>query len=112
MDVLERLKVELNNKEYYSDEVLAVYLGENDLFDSNPYDKATMQKQLLQTVRDIFESLANNIDLFRSVETEFATTGDAYRWIEKRIEGLEKRILSIADADGEKTSCFNFMYHS
>lgn len=107
---IERLKIELNNKEYYADDVLTMYLSENNLTSTDDYLKATMQKSLLQTVYDIMESLANNIDLFRSVETEFATTGEAYNYLQKRLEDIERRILTIPDSSGAKDSCFNFMY--
>ena len=107
---IERLKIELNNKDYYSDDVLTMYLSENNLTSTDTYAKGTMQKQLLQTVYDIMESLANNIDLFRSVETEFSTTGEAYNYLQKRLEDIERRILSIPDSSGTKDSCFNYMY--
>lgn len=107
---LERLKIELNNKNYYSDEILTMYLDENTLTATATYAKATMQKELLQTVYDIMESLANNIDLFRSVETEFATTNEAYNYLQQRLEDVERRILTIPDSSGTKESCFNFMY--
>ncbi len=108
---LDRLKIELSNKQYYEDTVLIMYLAENDLIDTGIYIKDTMQKQLLQTVYDIMQSLANNIDLFRSVETEFTTTGQAYQYLEKRMNDIEKRMLTIPDTNGVKDSCFNFMYH-
>lgn len=66
--VLNRLKMELNNKDYYPDDILSIYLTENNLDGTAAYVKTTMQKQLLQTVYDVLNSLANNIDLFRSVE--------------------------------------------
>lgn len=109
--VLERLKIELNNKAYYDDSTLSLYLDENGLDATTTYSKATMQKQLLQAVYDILQSLANNIDLFRSVETEFATTGEAYAYLQKRLDDVEKRILTIPDNSGVTESQFNFMYH-
>lgn len=108
--VLERLKIELNNKEYYSDDVLSMYLEENNLSPTLLYEKSTMQKQLLQTVYDILQSLSNNIDLFRSVTTEFATTSQAYKYLQQRMNDIEVRILAIPDGT-EKTSAFNFIYH-
>lgn len=110
MTNLDRLKVELNNKAYYTDEVLTMYLSENGLNATDTYAKATMQKELLQTVYDIMESLANNIDLFRSVETEFSTTSEAYKFLQARLTDIERRILSIPDSTGAKDSWFNFMY--
>lgn len=106
---LDRLKIELNNKEYYSDDVLAMYLDENSLTSTDTY-ATTMKKQLLQTVYDILQSLSNNIDLFRSVETEFSTVGDAYKYLKQRMDDLEVRILAIPDSTGAKTSVFNYMF--
>lgn len=107
--VLDRLKIELNNKEYYSDDVLALYLDENSLTSTDTY-ATTMKKQLLQTVYDILQSLSNNVDLFRSVETEFSTVGEAYQYLKKRMDDLEVRILAIPDSTGAKTSVFNYMF--
>lgn len=112
INVLERLKLEINNRQYYSDNVLAIYLDENELDSTTNYNKTTMQKKLLQTVYDILQSLSNNIDLFRSVETEFATTGQAYNYLRKRMDDVEKRIMSIPDSEGNKDSSVNFLFIS
>ena len=107
---LNRLKIELNDKDYYTDDVLSMYLDENGLTATATYQKATMQKQLLQTVYDILQSLCNNVDLFRSVETEFATTGEAYQYLKQRMEDIQVRILSIPDSTVTKNSAINFLF--
>lgn len=111
---IERLKIELNNKPYYTDAVLAMYLSENGLDTTSIYNKDTMQKKLLQTVYEILQSLSNNLDLFRSIETEFATTSQAYTHLDKRMLNLQKRIMAIPDAPNSDNSkgCISFMYHS
>ncbi|MFU0833764.1 MAG: Phage protein [Oscillospiraceae bacterium] len=109
--VLDRLKMELNNKNYYPDDTLLIYLSENSLDGTATYNKTTMQKKLYQTVYDVLDSLANNLDLFRSIETEFATTGQAYTYLQKRLDALQSKILSIPDAAGTTDSQFNFMFH-
>lgn len=109
--VLERLKIELNYKEYYSDEDFEIFLRENGLEGSDFYDKSRMQRQLLMSVLDVFEALCNDLDLYRRVVTEFATTSDAYASLQKRIYDLERRINSIVDPT-EKISVFTQMYHS
>ncbi len=76
MTVLERLKLELNNKEYLTDTEYSQFLKEND-FDvviMPEYDKTTMQKALLYTVIDVLEVVSNDVDLMRRVETEFTNT--------------------------------------
>lgn len=110
--VLDRLKMELNNKDYYSDDGLTVYLEENNLTATDNYDSTTMKKQLYQSVYDILESLANNIDLFRSVQTEFSTTSQAYKYLQQRLDDIQNKILSIPDANGEEDSMFTFMYNN
>ena len=111
INTLERLKIELNEKPYYDDPTYEVYLEENDLDPTDTYDKSTMQKQFYQTVYDILSSLSNNIDLFRDIETEFATTGEAYSALEKRLKALEKRIESIPDSnDSDDNSSIHYLF--
>lgn len=112
--VLNRLKLELNNKDYYPDDTLSIYLDENNLVSTATYDKKTMRKQLYQTVYDVLNSLANNIDLFHSVETEFTTTSEAYKYLQERLNDIQAKIISIPDdtTDNESESNFNFMFHN
>ncbi len=95
---LARLQIELNNKLYYESSVYEMYLRENGLEPNATYNKNTDYKKLLQTVRDILESLTNDIDLFRTVETEFATTSQAYQYLERRLNNLDKKILALSDS--------------
>ncbi len=44
MTVLERLKLELSNKEYFTDQEYTTFLQENNLTATDNYDKTTMQK--------------------------------------------------------------------
>ena len=109
MTVLERLRLELANKEYLTDEEYKVLLTENELSFAATYNKTTMQKQLLLTVLDILEVVANDVDIMRKVETEFTTTSDAYKYLEKRIAQIKDRIASIPDPE-EEYSPFSLMY--
>lgn len=108
MTNLERLKVELSNKAYFTDEIYTMYLSENDLIATETYSKATDQRGLLYTVIDILEALSNDIDMFRKVETEFLTTDSAYKYLEKRINDINKRILALPT--NETDSPFTQMY--
>ena len=107
--VLERLKIELNNKQYYDDKTYNMFLEENTLSPTDTYDKSSMQKNLLLTVLAIFETVINDIDLMRSVETEFSNTSDAYKHLEQRIQNIKDRIASIPDT-GDEYSVFSLMY--
>ena len=111
MTILERLKLELANKEYLTDEEYKVFLAENgfDIIINPIYDKATMLQPLLLTLIDIFEVVSNDVDIMRRVETEFTTTSDAYKHLQERIQAVKNRIASIPLPD-EEYSPFSLMY--
>lgn len=109
MTVLERLKLELANKEYLTDNEYMVFLSENNLISTTTYDKAIMQKSLLLTVVDILEVTANDLDIMRRVETEFSTTSDAYKHLQERIQNVKDRIAGIPDTE-EEYSPFSLIY--
>jgi chaperonin cofactor prefoldin len=101
MTVLERLQLELANKEYFSDAEYTTFLQENNLNANDTYNKSTMQRDLLYTVVDILEAVANDVDLMRKVETEFATTSEAIKYLNDRIERIKNRIATIPGSDEE-----------
>lgn len=109
MNVLDRLRLELSNKEYFSDEQYIQFLTENSLSATEEYDKQTMQKALLFTVIDVLEAVANDTDIMQSISTEFTTVGAAYKYIEQRIGQIKDKIASIPEPD-EEYSCFSLMY--
>ena len=109
MQVLDRLKMELSNKSYFPDEQYTQFLTENSLTSTDEYDKQTMQKPLLYTVLDISEAVSNDIDIMRSIETEFSNEGSAYKYIADRIQQVKDKIASIPEPD-EEYSCFSLMY--
>ena len=109
MQVLDRLKMELSNKQYFPDEQYNQFLTENSLTSTDEYNKSTMQKPLLLTVLDILEAVSNDIDVMRSIETEFSNEGSAYKYIADRIQQVKDKIASIPDPD-EDYSCFSLMY--
>ena len=111
MQVLDRLKMELSNQEYFSDEQYTQFLTENSLAPTDEYDKQVMQKNLLYTVLDILEAVSNDIDIMRSIETEFSNEGSAYKYIADRIQQVKDKIATIPDPNEEdETSCFSLMY--
>ena len=109
MQVLDRLKMELSNKQYFPDEQYTQFLVENSLTSTDEYNKSTMQKNLLLTVLDILEAVSNDIDIMRSIETEFSNEGSAYKYIADRIQQVKDKIASIPDPE-EDYSCFSLMY--
>ena len=109
MKVLDRLKMELSNQSYFSDEQYIQFLTENSLTPTDEYIKTDMQKQLLYTVLDILEAVSNDIDIMRSIETEFSNEGSAYKYIADRIQQVKDKIASIPEPE-EDYSCFSLMY--
>lgn len=99
MKVLARLKVELGNREYFSDVEYDTILQENGLNYDDEYNKALMQKNLLYSVIDVLEGISNNVELMRRVQTEFSTTGGAYQYIADQLEHLQKRIYLISNSE-------------
>lgn len=109
MQTLDRLKMELSNQQYFTDEQYIQFLTENNLLLENAYIKEDMQKQLLLTVLDVLEAVANDIDLMISISTEFSNIGQAYQFIEMRIAQVKDKIASIPEPN-EDYSCFSLMY--
>lgn len=107
-----RLTQELSGKQYFDEATYHMYLNENGLDGAATFNKDTDFKKLLRTVYDILEALSNNLDLFRSVETEFTTTGQAYEYLENRLQRLERRINSISDevTDTGTKSVITFLF--
>ena len=109
MQVLDRLRMELSNQSYLSDEQYIQFLTENSLVPTDEYNKPTMQKQLLYTVLDVLEAVTNDIDLMTGISTEFSNIGQAYEFLEARIQQVKDKIASIPDPE-EDYSCFSLMY--
>ena len=109
MQVLDRLKMELSNQQYFSDEQYIQFLAENSLVPTDEYDKPTMQKNLLYTVLDVLEAVTNDIDLMTGISTEFSNIGQAYEFLEARIQQVKDKIASIPDPEEDYT-CFSLMY--
>ena len=109
MQVLDRLRMELSNQSYFSDEQYIQFLTENSLVPTDEYDKPTMQKNLLYTVLDVLEAVTNDIDLMTGISTEFSNIGQAYEFLEARIQQVKDKIASIPDPEEDYT-CFSLMY--
>ena len=115
MTILERMKLELNNKNYYTDAEYTQFLieaGESLVTDA--YNNNTNRRSVLRAVKAVFESLANNIDYFRTITTEFATTTQAMGYINDRINAYDKQIaeLDALDTASGTTSNITFMYRN
>jgi hypothetical protein len=109
MSVYERLMIELGGKAYLDDLSFYQLLYENGLDGSADYSTQDRRK-LLCTVLSIFQILANNIDLYRKIETEFSTDGEAATGINKRIAALKNEIAALDAETSEANSCVSYMY--
>lgn len=108
----DRLMMYLNHKQYYPEYEMRVYLSENGLEATDLYNKNTDYRKMHCAILEILESLTNNIDLFRTVETEFATTSEAYASLERRIQKLKQKIDEIPDepVEGGRGSDFSHVF--
>lgn len=109
MQVLDRLKLELSNQEYFSDTEYIQFLAENNLEPNEEYIKDVMQRDLYQAVIDVFEAVANDINIMRTISTSFGNIGQAYDYIEARIAQLEDKQAAIP-LPYETNSCFSMMF--
>lgn len=109
MKVYDRLKMELSNQEYLTEEQYIQYLIENDLVPTDEYVKDEMQKKLYFTCIDILEAVCNDIDIMTNISTEFSNIGQAYQFLDARIINLKDKIASIPDPE-EEYSAFSLMY--
>ena len=109
MQVLDRLKMELSNQSYFTDEQYTQFLVENNLSPTDEYVKVDMQKDLLYTVLDVLEAVTNDIDLMTGISTEFNDIGQAYQFLEARIQQVKDKISAIPEPE-EDYSCFSLMY--
>ncbi|MCI8925899.1 MAG: hypothetical protein HFI45_18310 [Lachnospiraceae bacterium] len=108
--VLERVKFELGNKPYYSDEEYSLIIYENHLNPEATYNKDTDQRNMLEAVYSIMQTLSNDLDLYRKVETEFSTEDQAYKYLQLRLQDIQNRIDSIPDPEAEESSNISYLY--
>lgn len=108
----ERLMIELNNREYYSRETYEKFLNENGLDANETFDKNTDHVQLLETVYSILQTLLSNIDMYRKIETEFVTSGQAATALQNRLKSLRAEINRIKAEMHYDGSDFTFLYYT
>ena len=102
MTNLQRLKLELSNKAYYTDEEYTVFLQENNLVATETYNKETNNLELLNTVIAILETLSNDVDLMRKIDAKDITSIDqAYKYISQRIQSIKAKVIEIQESKTE-----------
>ena len=108
----ERLLIELNNKMYYEKLDYERFLNENGLDANETYDKNTDHAQMLETVYTILHTLLSNIDMYRKIETEFVTQGEAANALQSRLKFLRSEIDRVKAEMHYEDSDFTFMYYT
>lgn len=108
--VLDRVKLELGNKQYYSDEAYAIIIFENRLNPYERYNKDTDERNMLESVYAILQTLANDIDIFRKIETEFATEDQAYKYLQLRLQDVQNRINLLPNPETEEESNVGYLF--
>ena len=104
------LLLELNGRMYYDQYTYYRLLNENGLDAEATYDKNTDHAQLLETVYCILQTLLSNIDVFRKIETEFVTQGEAASALQNRLKSLRTEIDRVKANMNYNDSDFTFMY--
>lgn len=105
MTILQRLKLELSNKDYYTDEEYSMFLEENRLRPDDEYSKYDDQTRLLETVVSVLETLANDVDLMRKIDSkDIISTDQAIKYLSLRIESINKRIIDLKEENDEYIS--------
>lgn len=108
--VLERVKFELGYKQYYSDEEYSLIIYENHLNPEATYNKDTDQRNMLETVYSIMQTLSNDLDLYRKIESEFTTEDQAYKYLQLRLQDIQNRIDTIPNPEEEEVSNVSYMF--
>lgn len=110
---LERLKLELSNKQYYTDTEYSVFLEENKLSPTETYVKADNKIHLLETVVSVLESLGNDVDLMRKIDNkDIITVDQASKYLSQRIYNINAKILKLKEDAEPTTSNISFMFYN
>lgn len=107
---LDRLHLQLGNKQYLEDEEYCVLLKENNLEPDMYYVKKNKRKLLL-TVLDILKILLNDDENYRKMSDDVThfSQSEAYKYLSQRIEALENEIARLPlDEEEEQANsdCF------
>ena len=112
MTNLERLKLELSNKEYYSDNEYNVFLEENNLVPTDTYVKADNQIQLLETVVSVLETLSNDVDIMRKIDNkDIVSVDQASKYLSQRIYNINKKILDLKEEQDDAGN-ISFLFYN
>lgn len=113
MIIYQRFRFELSNKNYFDDEnVYEQILLEHGLDPLDEYDHANQRVQLLEATYTVLQMLANDIDSFRKVETEFVTTSAAYQYLQKRLKDVRAEIDRLKWENNTASSVVHHLFYN
>lgn len=105
MTNLQRLKLELSNKEYYTDDEYSLFLEENNLVATSAYNKEENQIKLLEAVIAVLETLSNDVDLMRKIDSyNIVSTDEAKTSLADRIADINRKIIELKQEKDEYIS--------
>ena len=103
-DLYSQMENDLNT--YFNEEYSKCFKLKNfQLIDKN-------HAKLLETVYSILQTLLSNIDMYRKIETEFVTSGEAATSLRNRLKDLRSEINRIKAEMHYADSDFTFMYYT
>ena len=106
MTILERFKLEINKRDYFTDEEYSQFLSEENLTSADTFNKSEHYKSLLKTVVNVLNMVSNDTDLMRKItdnSTEYSMS-QAYTNLANRIHQIQLQIAQIADKEGEESN--------
>lgn len=113
MTIIDRFRFELSDKEYFSNsDIYAEILQEHGLDPLDEYDHANHRVQLLEATYTVLQMLANDIDSFRKVETEFVTTSAAYQYLQKRLKDVRSEIDRLRWENNTASSVVHHLFYN
>ena len=105
MTNLQRLKLELSNKDYYTDGEYSLFLEENNLVATSDYNKEENQIKLLETVIAVLETLSNDVDLMRKIDSyNIVSIDQAIKYLTDRIADINRKIVDLKQEKDEYIS--------
>ena len=108
---LERLKMEVQGIDF-DDDMLIVYLMENDLTHNAEYDPTSKsnKKAIYQTAVNVLESLANNPQMMKNYKTDDISITHFHTNLLNRIDDLRKKIRTMENDDMVADSDAKFVW--
>ena len=112
MNILERMKMELLHKDYFTDEEYTIFLQEEGLTPTDEYNKEQHKRKMLLAILSVFRALQNDTDSYKKLSdgvTQFSQSA-SYKYIAERIQALEDEIATLPVPEDEDVNSDVFMF--